>query len=147
MIKGARTWITCLGFLATASAWAQSPAALAKLNQRYSPEQVEEMRIRSHYKYAGLLLFYTSSFQVEEGGQFRSANEEEILVIDLHEHDEIRDSKEDVITHDPVLGRQVLLLSRSRFEEMMLDALSIADRADYLAYKSQALEDPSRKGP
>ncbi|MBK9175838.1 MAG: hypothetical protein IPM46_05760 [Flavobacteriales bacterium] len=145
MVKGICTLIAGVGFLASTSACAQSPAALSKLQQRYSPEQVEEMRIRGHYKYAGLLLFYGSSFQVEEGGQFRPANEDEILAIDLHAHDAIRDTNEDVVILDPALNRQVMLLSRNRFEGLMLESLSSTDRADYLAYKSRALQDTNRK--
>lgn len=138
MGKNRSIGLAFLGFLASTMLLAQSPAALAKMQQRYTAEQVEEMRVRGHYKYEGLLLFYGSSFLVEEDGQFRSATEPEILGIDLHAHDALRETKEDVVVFDPLLHKQVLLLSRSRFEELVIASLSEADRADYIAYKARA---------
>lgn len=117
---------------------AQSEASLQRLRQRYSDDQIAEIRQNARYKYEGLLLFYGSSFEVEDHDEFRAAEESEVLAIDIHAHDQVRSITESVIVDDPILQRRIKLLSRSAFEQLLLDHLGPEDRAAYLDYKSQS---------
>ena len=107
---------------------AQSQAALDKLAQHYSPAQVEDMIVRTHYKYEALLLFYSASFLVFDDGEFRAANESEIAGVDINHYDGLRMISENVSVQDPDIGRTLLLLSRNAFEPLSL-AGGVADAA------------------
>lgn len=120
-------------------AHAQQDAALQKVQSRYTAEQIDDLRQHGHHKYQGLLLFYGSSFLVQEGLEFREATEEEILMVDLHVHDNARLESEDAIVEDAATGKRLLLFSRDRFETMVLASLSVADRHAYLTCKAAAL--------
>lgn len=117
------------------------------MQQRYTAEQIADMREHGHYKYAGLLLFYSASFQVEHDGAFRPPMDEEVLAIDLHAHDGARSAEIDVVVEDASLGRRVKLLSRRAFEDLVLERLSAEDRAAYLAYRAAALASQGGKTP
>lgn len=122
----------CVGLLA------QEQAAMDKMLLRYTPEQVEEMRTRAHYKYEGLLLFYSSSFLVKEDGVFRTATGSEIAAVDLDQYNASRYELVDVVVHDAALGTDILLRSRVHFEELVMGYLNAHDRAAYEVYKSTA---------
>jgi hypothetical protein len=111
-------------------------AALQKLQSRYTAAQIDDLRQNGHFKYEGLLLFYGRSFKVQEGLEFREPTEQEILAVNLHFHDTQRAQAEDVLVEDPAIGRRLLLFSRDRFEALVLNSLSEADRQAYLAYKA-----------
>ncbi|MEO8590999.1 MAG: hypothetical protein ABI432_16595 [Flavobacteriales bacterium] len=124
--------------------WSQSQAALDKLLGRYSAEQVEEMQLRAHYKYEGLLLFYSSSFLVLDNGVYRSATEAEIAAVDLDQYIGARAELEDVVVHDADLANDILLRSRQHFEQLVLGQLSADDRAAYLAYRASSGTDNAK---
>ena len=117
---------------------AQEQAAMDKLLLRYTPEQVEEMRMRAHYKYEGLLLFYSSSFLVKEDAVFRTATGSEIAAVGLDQYNATRDELVDVVVHDATLDTDILLRSRVHFEELVMGHLNAHDRAAYAAYESGA---------
>lgn len=118
---------------------AQSAAALAKLNQRYNHEQLAEIQQKTHFKYEGLLLFYSSSYLVVENGQTRPATEMEIAALDIDQYNSLRSEKSAVAVHDASTGLDLQLLSRVDFEKVVLTQLSEADAEAYLAYKAAAL--------
>lgn len=124
---------------------AQKEAGRAKLLQRYGAETVAQMEVQTHYKYEGMLLFYTGSFQVMEGNAYRAPTEAEIMAVDLVAYDDLRQEKENVVVSDGILQKQLLLLGRVQLEELMLEALNEADRHAYLSYKASALKDASIK--
>ena len=116
----------------------RAQAALDKVLLRYTPEQVEEMRIGTHYKYEGLILFYSSSFLVKDDGVFRTATEAEVAALDLDQYNATRDELVDIVVHDAALDRDILLRSRVHFEELVMGHLNAHDRAAYEGYKSAA---------
>ncbi|MBK8227230.1 MAG: hypothetical protein IPK70_08640 [Flavobacteriales bacterium] len=118
---------------------AQEGAALDKLQARFAPEHIEDMRQHSHYKYVGLLLYYGRSFQVQDGPLFRDPTDAEILGLDLHAYDALRTQSADVLVEDPYINRRILLFSRDRFEALVIEHLSESDRQAYLAYRAAAL--------
>lgn len=118
---------------------AQSAAALAKLNQRFNLEQLAEMQQNTHYKYEGLLLFYSSSYLVIDNGQTRPATELEIAALDIDQYNALRSEKSAVSVHDATTGLDLQLLSRADFEKVVLAHLSEGDASAYLAYKAAAL--------
>lgn len=122
-------------------------AALDKLRQRYTEAQIADLRNNGHHKYVGLLLFYSSSFDVVEEGAQRAPDQSEIAMVDLHGYDALRKEKEDVLVFDDVLGKEILLHSRARFESLLLGSLSADDRSAYLAYKSSAIPIATSKTP
>ena len=126
------------------SANAQGGAALDKLQVRFTPDQIEDMRQHSHHKYVGLLLYYGRSFQVQDGPLFRDPTEAEILGVDLHAHDALRSQSADVLVEDQVINRRLLLFSRDRFEALVIDHLSESDRQAYLAYRAASLATGSK---
>lgn len=132
--------------LVVSQAAAQSPAAMQRVESRYAPEQIEEMRSQAHYKYAGLVLFYSRSFLVLDD-QPRHPSEEEIAIIDLNAYDPVRQVSGRVTVQDPILGKSIILLARDEFEQVVLDELSEVDRAAYLNYKDAALRDWKAKQP
>lgn len=97
------------------------------------------MRRDAHYRYEGELFFYSASFLVEEAGEERAATEEEISAIDLHAYDAIRMEGQRVGAHDPRIDKHIILLSRGEFVRLMIERLSEADRAAYLAYRRAVL--------
>lgn len=113
-------------------------AALQKLQSRYSAAQINDLRQNGHFKYEGLLLYYGRSFKVQEGLGFRDPTDQEILAVNLHDHDAARTLTEDVLVEDPAIGKRLLLFSRDRFEALVLSDLSESDRQAYLAYKASA---------
>ena len=117
---------------------AQSPAALAKLTQKYGPEQVAEIKQHTHYKYESMLLFYAASFMVVDNGANRAGTEQEIESIDLDAYHTLRQENSNVSVHDAGLGKDIVLLSRYEFEKVVLAQLTEVDKAAYLAYKAQA---------
>jgi len=123
---------------------AQEGAALNKLQARFAPDQIEDMRQHGYYKYVGLLLFYGRSFQVQDGPLFRDATDAEIRGLDLHAHDALRTQSEDVLIEDSAINRRVLLFSRDRFEALVIEHLSESDRHAYLAYRAAALATGSK---
>lgn len=123
---------------------AQSPAALDKLTQKYGPEQVAEIKLNTHYKYESMLLFYAASFRVTENGVDRAATEQEIALIDLDAYNSLRQEKTGVVVRDADLGKDIVLLSRFEFENLLLAQLGEVDRAAYLAYKQQAQSGASK---
>lgn len=125
-------------WMAVCTASAQSPAALARLEQRYSVEQLADMAQNAHYKYIGLQLFYSSSFLVVENGSARAATEAEIAAIDLDQYQHLRQEETNVRVLDTEIGKEILLLSRAEFEGMVLGQYDAHDRAAYLAYKAEA---------
>ncbi len=133
--------------LAATSAIAQSAAALQKLESRYGPEQVEEMRVDAHYRYMGMLVYYSSSFLVNDGGQLRAATEEEITKVDLPHYDALRSVTGRVTVQDEDLRKEIVLLGRDELEQVMLQQLNAEDAAAYLAYKTTSLRDVQQKQP
>ncbi|MBK8498745.1 MAG: hypothetical protein IPL52_08005 [Flavobacteriales bacterium] len=133
--------------LVVSQASAQSPAGVQRVHARYSQEQIADMQLRAPYKYNGLVLFYSSSFLVIEEDALRPASEEEIAIIDLHQHDAIRRVGERVRVFDPLLGKGIVLLGRDEFEQVVLSNLSEPDRVAYLNYKAAALRDHEAKQP
>ncbi len=123
---------------------AQSPAALDKLMQKYSHEQLAEIKLNTHYKYVSMLLFYAASFRVTENGIDRAATEQEIGLIDLDAYNTLRQEKTGIVVHDADLGKDIVLLSRFEFEKMVLAQLNEVDRAAYLTYKDQAQSGASK---
>lgn len=142
-----RTSVVLALALVVSQASAQSPAAVLRVQARYSPEQIADMQQHTPFKYHGLVLFYASSFLVIDEGTPRPAREEEIAAIDLHQHDAVRRVGERVRVMDPVLGRGIVLLGRDEFEQVVLSNLSQPDRAAYLNYKAAALRDQEAKQP
>ncbi len=127
------------------SGYGQSEAALQRLLAHHTEEQVDLMRTEAHYRYMGELLFYAESFRIEEDGALRSATEEEIAAIDLHAYDGVRVEDQRIGVHDPVLNKHVVLLPRTEFEQLVIQRLSLADRAAYMEYRSNTLRSPSTK--
>lgn len=136
-----------LAFLSSSGALSQSQAALDKLHQRYAPEVVEEIRVNTHYKYAGLLLYYSSSFLVNEHGELRAATEEEIAAVDLRQYDRVRSTTERVAVRDAAVGKELILLGRDEFEQVVLSNLNAVDHAAFLAYKAAANQNAQVKQP
>ena len=131
--------------MALGSAYAQSPAALGQLLAHHTEAEVDQMRQNVHYRYEGELLFYSSSFLVEENGEERPATEEEIAGIDLHAYDGIRMNDQRTGVHDPLIDQHVVLLGRGEFERLVLHGLNEADRAAFLANKDAVLVQPVSK--
>ena len=129
------------------AALAQSAAALQKLELRYGTERVEEMRVNAHYRYAGMLVYYSSSFLVNDSGQLRAATEEEIALIDLPRYDALRSVTARVTVHDADLQKDLVLLGRDELEQVMMQHLNAEDAAAYLEYKSVALRNAQLKQP
>jgi hypothetical protein len=123
---------------------AQSQAALDKLHQRYTAEQLEDMRLHAHHKYQGLQHYYAASFLVIDNGQPRAATEAEVAAIDIDQYRALRQEKNNVEVHDAMIGKDVVLLSRDAFERVVLDRLDEQDRRDYLAYKAAATDTHSK---
>lgn len=121
------------------AAMAQSPAALQKVTQKYGHEQLADMQQHTHYKYQGLLLYYSSSFLVLEDGQARAATEDEIGRINLDEYQGLRQEESAASTYDAAIGKDIQLLSRNEFEAVVLGQLSPVDKEAYLQYKAQAI--------
>lgn len=117
----------------------QSTAALERVQQRFDPGQIADMQLHTQYKYQGWLLFYESSFLVIDSGQSRPATEDEIRQVDLDAHSHLRKVDESVTVHDVTLGKEIVLLSRAQFEQVLLTHLSPTDAEAYLAYKAQAI--------
>jgi hypothetical protein len=124
---------------------AQSAAAVQKVNELFTPEQLADMQEHTHYKYVGLVLYHSSSFLVSDKAGLRSATEEEITAIDLLQYAQARRAAERVIVHDVVLDKDLVLLGRDEFEALVMDRLNEADRIAYLAYKSASLSDQESK--
>lgn len=131
-------FLCLLLWMVVGTASAQSPAALARLEQRYGAEQLADMAQNAHYKYVGLQLFYSSSFLVVENGSPRAASEAEIATMDLDQYHHLRQEGSSV--HVPVteIGKEIVLLSRAEFEAVVLGHYDARDREAYLAYKAQA---------
>ncbi len=121
------------------TAMGQSPAAMQKVAQKYSVDQLGEMKQATHYKYEGMLLYYSSSFLVLEDGQSRPASETEIQAIDLDSYQTQRQEKASVTVHDATLQKDILLLSRDEFETLVLSHLNATDKQAFLSYKSAAI--------
>lgn len=119
---------------------AQNAAALEKLQHRLNAEQIAEMQSRTHYKYEGMVLFYSSSFLVVDNGQSRAATDAEIQAIDIDQYNSLRNDKENVTVYDEVLRKDVILLSRKAFEAVVLAHLNEFDKKAYLAYVRTASE-------
>lgn len=126
---------------------AQSAAAVHRVNMQFTVDQLADLQQNGHYKYSGLVLFYSSSFLVSDQGALRAATEEEITVIDLHQYDGVRRVEERVYVHDAQTDLDLVLLSREEFEQVVLEQLSESDRTDYLNYKAAALRDQEMKQP
>jgi hypothetical protein len=120
----------------TCSLFGQSPAALQKLSDRYSAAQLDDVQTNTHYKYVGLLMYYTSSWLVSEAGQLRAPSEAEILAVDLDAWLPLRSITDRVIVPGALPGRDIVLLSRDEFEAAYLAQLSVVDRQQYEAYKA-----------
>lgn len=118
------------------SLFGQSPAALQKLADRYSAPQLDDLRANTHYKYVGLLMYYTSSWLVSEAGQLRQPTEAEILAVDLDAWLPLRSVTDRVTLPAALPGRDIVLLSRDEFEVAYLGQLSAQDRQQYEAYKA-----------
>jgi hypothetical protein len=117
---------------------AQSPAALEKLQLKYDAAQIADIQQNTHYKYEGLLLYYSSSFLVVDNGQPRAATEDEIRLVNLDQYNAVREAKTSVTVHDAALGHDIVLLGRTAFEAIVVAALSEADLQAYQAYKAAA---------
>lgn len=128
-----------LGVVTVSSA--QSQAALDRILQRYTPEQVQELQDRAHYRYVGLLVFYAESFMVKEDGVFRTPTEAEIASVDLDQYNGARAEVEDVVVFDSVLGVDILLRSRVHLEQLLLSRLDADDRAAYHALRTHGQAD------
>jgi len=131
--------------LGTCSAQCDSEAARAKLRDRFTDGQLEDMRMNGHYKYMGHVLFYAASFEVKDGTGYRAPTEEEIAAIDLHAHDGLRSAEEAVEVMDEQLQQVVRLLSRQAFEQLVMERYSDADRAAYLAYKASLQQSGAKR--
>lgn len=143
-----RLILSCFLVLVSAgAARSQSQAALEKLHQRYSPEVVEDMQVNTHYKYAGLLLYYSSSFLVNDHGQLRAATEEEIAAVDLVQYDRMRSTTDRVGVRDAPVGKELILLGRDEFEQVVMAHLNAVDHAAFLAYKAAATGNTQVKQP
>jgi hypothetical protein len=139
------TMLVVLSAMALRPAYAQSPAALGQLLAHHTEDEVDQMRHNAHFRYEGELLFYAASFLVEENGEERAATEEEITAIDVHAYDGIRMDGQRTGVHDPVIDKHIVLLGRGEFERLVLQSLSEADRAAFLAYKNAVLVQPVSK--
>ena len=115
-------------------AHAQSQAALDKMVARYGMANVQDMFLNGHYKYEGMLLFYSASFLVADSGGYRAASEAEIAAVDLDQYNGYRTETESVVIQEDDIGRELLLLSRQAFEQLLLAQLNDTDRTAYLAY-------------
>lgn len=131
----ALTLVTLLSVMAAVPVCAQGRAALGRILAHHTEAEVDQMRQDAHYRYEGELLFYSASFLVEENGQERAATEEEVATIDLHAYDGIRMEEQRTGAHDPSIDKHIILLSRQEFVRLMVDRLSEADRAAFMAYK------------
>jgi hypothetical protein len=127
------------------TAMAQSPAAMQKVAQKYGHEQLADMQQHTHYKYHGLVLFYSSSFMVVENGQARAATEDEISRINLDEYNSQRQTESATTVHDAAIDKDIQLLSRDAFEAVVLGQLNPADKEAYLQYKAQAIASQKTK--
>ena len=134
-----------LAFCACAPAWAQVRAALEQLRAHHTEAELDQMMQQGHYRYTGELLFYSSSFLVEENGVERAATEDEILGIDLHAYDGIRMVDQRTGAQDPLIDKHIILLSRNEFEALVLDRLDVADSLAYMANKNSVLVQPASK--
>lgn len=114
----------------------QSPAAQEQLARRYSPSQVEDLRVNTHYKYVGLLYYYESSWLVQDAGQLRNPTEDEIRTVDLDAWMPLRSVTDRVTIPAGLNGMDVVLLSRDEFEVAYLTKLDAYDRQQYEAYKA-----------
>ena len=131
-------FLCLLLWMAVGTASAQSPAALARLEQRYNPEQLADLAQNAHYKYVGLQLFYSSSWLVVENGSPRAATEAEIAAINLDQYGHLRQEESPVHVPETEIGKEIVLLSRAEFEAVVMGQYDARDRAAYLAYKAQA---------
>lgn len=129
------------------AARAQSQAALDKLHERYAPDVVEDIRVNAHYKYTGLLLYYSSSFLVNDHGQLRAATEDEITAVDLDQYDRMRSTTDRVGVRDAAVGKELILLGRDEFEQVVMTHLNAVDHAAFLAYKAAATGNTQVKQP
>ncbi len=125
-------------FMGLSCACAQSDAALGHLVQRYGEDGVDAMRHEAHYRFESMLLYYAGSFLVMDQGTPRPALESEIAQVDIARYEEERKADERVRLRDEVLGKELVLFGRSEFEALVLERLSVADRAAYSAYRSAA---------
>lgn len=141
------TFLTLVFLTGHCTCQAQQDEALGKLRQRYSEEQIEDLRLNGHHKFIGLLLFYSASFEVMDHGVTRGPTPAEIELLNLHQFDALRSEKEDVLVFDDAIGKEIVLYSRTRFESLLLGTLSAEDRSAYLAYKSSALSIGTYKNP
>lgn len=137
--------LTALLVMASLPAWSQGSAAMDQLRAHHTAAEVDQMQQDAHYRYEGELLFYSSSFVIEDNGLERSATEEEIAGIDLHAYDGIRMQEQQTAVHDPLIDKHVVLLGRNEFEQLLLQRLSEVDGDAYRAYKQSALADPNSK--
>jgi hypothetical protein len=128
-------------------AFGQSPAAQEKLAHRYTPSQVEDLRINTHYKYVGLLYYYERSWLVQDAGQLRNPTEDEIRTVELDAWMPLRAVTERVTIPAGLNGMDVVLLSRDEFEVAYLARLDVHDRQQYEAYKAQQMSLQSKSNP
>lgn len=145
LMKRCFTALIALTGAALPSASGQGHSALVQLQAHHSQADLEHMEEHAHYRYVGELLFYSSSFLVEEGGVERAATEQEVLGIDLHAHDGLRMVDQRIAVHDPLIDKHIILLSRNEFGSLVLERLSPPDREAFLANKRGILEQPSSK--
>ena len=117
---------------------AQSQAALQKMLDRYTLEQVELMYDRTHYRYVSAILYYSRSFEVFDDGAYRAATEEEIAAVDIMQYDSLRTEKQSVVVHDATLDKDLKLLCQGEFEILVWETLNEEDRAAFVAYKKVA---------
>ncbi len=128
-------------------AFGQSPAAQEKLARRYTPSQVEDLRVNTHYKYVGLLYYYEGSWLVQEAGQLRNPTEDEIRAVDLDAWMPLRSVTDRVTIPAGLNGMDVVLLSRDEFEVAYLARLDANDRQQYEAYKAQQMNLQAKSNP
>lgn len=115
---------------------AQSPAAMAKLAQKYDVAQLRDLQLQTHYKYESMLLYYAASFHIQELGQVRSPTEDEISRVNLDQYAAQRDERSAVTVYDATLGKNLILMSRQEFERLVLQHLSEFDAKAYQTYKA-----------
>jgi hypothetical protein len=128
--------ISVAAFVTFSSLLGQSPAALEKLEARYQPAQIEDLRTNTHYKYIGLLMYYEASWMVNDGGQLRLPTEADIQATPLDSWLPLRSITERVTIPAALNGMDIILLSRDEFEAAYLARLLPADRQQYEAYKA-----------
>jgi hypothetical protein len=138
-------WLmTLIAAFALTAVRAQSQAALQKMLDRYTLEQIELMYDRAHYRFVSLMSFYSRSFEVNDDGMYRAATEEEIALVDISQYDALRTEEENVIVYDATLTHELKLLCRNEFEQLVWDQLNEEDRAAYLAFKQHAITTTNR---